>query len=1026
NKGQVHDQFFKSRPDVLFGAMTGPLAVFIRNNGVSYQLSRIDSYKDAVHPRPNGDPTAKPKDIDQQTVYRIDINWRNARQASNMSFDETLPGYNNYYLPSCPNGAFDVKSYKGITLHNIYNGINVHYYEHKGALKHDYIVAPGANYKNIQLEVNGAEVKINDNGSLFLITPLGKVEEGAPIVFQNGKQLNAKWVLKNNILSFSIENYNPQAKLIIDPLTRLWGTYYGGSGLDYSMGLSTDASGNVFMSGYTASNTSTIIATTGAFQATYNGGNYDAYLVKFNTLGVRLWGTYYGDSGDDYARDCATDGQGNTYLTGTTFVSTLNVLATAGAHQTTYTTTYWGWGNAFLAKFNSNGQRIWGTYYGGLGGEWGYTCVTDLQNNVYMCGYAHSVDGNVIVTAGAHQSITIGGASGGYIAKFNANGVRQWGTYYGSDNRITDCCIDNNNNLYVSGYISFANWMLTSTNSLIATPNAHQVNLAGGSGYDAFLAKFNANGVRQWGTYYGDISAEGNSAVTDMIACAADQNGNIYMCGNSGYVQNGTVLATIGSYQSMFCTLPYESFLVKFNSNGQRTWGTYYGRGSGNHCGTPSPWSYCYLNSITTDLLNNVYVSGWSSCIPEAITPMPYQTCNQDGAIFAKFNQNGVRQWGTYYGGIGKATSSIADNFGNIYFSGNTSSTNNISSLQSHQMNYAGNTDGFLVKFTECLNQTPQAFVTNTTCAGSNLTFSSAINGVGQISYSWSGPNSFTSSLQNPIISNASTIHVGVYTVTINNNGCVSQATAQVNNIVSNPNIMVLGPNTICKGDTAYLATTGAVNYTWNTVPQSSTLALSPSITTVYTVIGTNSMGCSSQSLYTLYVRAKLNPTATVSSSSVCLGSSILFFGLLNTNTANPIYSWTGPGSFSSNIFNPYISAALPIHVGIYTLTINNLGCIETTTTQVNAVTPIPNLSIVGPTVICVGENAKLSALGANSYTWVNNASNNYSITVSPSVNTTYTLLGNTNNCESYLYYTLKVDECMAIIDIDNAVLKIF
>jgi hypothetical protein len=237
---------------------------------------------------------------------------------------------------------------------------------------------------------------------------------------------------------------------------------------------------------------------------------------------------------------------------------------------------------------------------------------------------------------------------------------------------------------------------------------------------------------------------------------------------------------------------------------------------------------------------------------------------------------------------------------------------------------------------------------------------------------------------------------------------------------------MVLGPNTICKGDTAYLATTGAVNYTWNTVPQSSTLALSPSITTVYTVIGTNSMGCSSQSLYTLYVRAKLNPTATVSSSSVCLGSSILFFGLLNTNTANPIYSWTGPGSFSSNIFNPYISAALPIHVGIYTLTINNLGCIETTTTQVNAVTPIPNLSIVGPTVICVGENAKLSALGANSYTWVNNASNNYSITVSPSVNTTYTLLGNTNNCESYLYYTLKVDECMAIIDIDNAVLKIF
>ena len=40
------------------------------------------------------------------------------------------------------------------------------------------------------------------------------------------------------------------------------------------------------------------IATTGAHQTTY-GGDYDAFLVKFNSSGVRQWGTYYGGTGDD-------------------------------------------------------------------------------------------------------------------------------------------------------------------------------------------------------------------------------------------------------------------------------------------------------------------------------------------------------------------------------------------------------------------------------------------------------------------------------------------------------------------------------------------------------------------------------------------------------------------------------------------------------------------------------------------------------------------------------------------------------
>ena len=153
---------------------------------------------------------------------------------------------------------------------------------------------------------------------------------------------------KSCTLSFEIENYNPNLELIIDPVTRLWGTYYGGSGTDLGYSCSTDASGNVYLAGSTGSNTGTVIATTGAHQSAYGGGSYDAFLVKFNASGVRQWGTYYGGSSGDYDFSCSTDATGNVYLAGNTQSET--AIATTGAHQSVY-----GGGggllNVFLAKF---------------------------------------------------------------------------------------------------------------------------------------------------------------------------------------------------------------------------------------------------------------------------------------------------------------------------------------------------------------------------------------------------------------------------------------------------------------------------------------------------------------------------------------------------------------------------------------------------------------------------------------------------------------------------------------------------
>src|SRR5690606_31549845 len=122
-------------------------------------------------------------------------------------------------------------------------------------LKYDYIVAPHADYQKIKFEIKGADaIELLQDGALLIRTPLGNIYEGAPLCFQNGKHLVSKWVLNGNMLSFEIENHDPTLELIIDPVTRLWGTYYGGTGADhsgYNHGY-VDASGNAYLGGMTA------------------------------------------------------------------------------------------------------------------------------------------------------------------------------------------------------------------------------------------------------------------------------------------------------------------------------------------------------------------------------------------------------------------------------------------------------------------------------------------------------------------------------------------------------------------------------------------------------------------------------------------------------------------------------------------------------------------------------------------------------------------------------------------------------
>jgi Beta-propeller repeat len=441
NKGQVGDQNSQPRPDVLFSGTDGQLVYHLKKNGISYQLSRVDSWKeqDDLGGLPVTEQTKIP---DQTTMYRLDVNWLNANASATVTKGEAIPGLSNFYNAVCPNGVTGVQSFDAVTYQQIYSGINLKWYSKENQLKYDYIVAAGADYKQIQLQFEGAEsLRINANGELMIKTPLGELIEQAPVVLQNEKMLPSKWIIKNNIVSFQIENIDPNQAFTIDPFVRVWGTYYGGATDELAYSCATDLSSNVYIAGLT--NSITAIATSGAHQTVYSGGSYDAYLAKMSGAGVIQWATYYGGTAIDFGFGVTTDLTGNVYLTG--YSASLTAIATVGSHQNTY-----GGGvfDAFLVQFNGSGVRQWATYYGGTSQDRAYSCVTDGSGNVYLTGFAQSATG--IASAGAYQP-TLGGGSDAFVVKFLSNGTRVWATYLGgTSNEISySICIDLFGFLYV-------------------------------------------------------------------------------------------------------------------------------------------------------------------------------------------------------------------------------------------------------------------------------------------------------------------------------------------------------------------------------------------------------------------------------------------------------------------------------------------------------------------------------------------------------------------------------------------------
>ncbi|HRN33762.1 MAG TPA: lamin tail domain-containing protein [Saprospiraceae bacterium] len=252
-------------------------------------------------------------------------------------------------------------------------------------------------------------------------------------------------------------------------------------------------------------------------------------------------------------------------------------------------------------------------------------------------------------------------------------------------------------------------------------------------------------------------------------------------------------------------------------------------------------------------------------------------------------------------------------------------------------------------------------------CVGGTINLTSS----GGTGYSWSGPNSFNSNLQNPTITNATAVMSGTYTVTVTDvNGCTATATT---NVVINalPAATASSNSPVCVGATISLTSSGGTSYSWsgpggftstlqNPTRTNATVAMSGN----YTVTVTNANGCSAVAVTNVTVNPL--PVATAGSNSpVCAGATINL-----TSTGGTSYSWSGPGGWTSTLQNPTRVNATAAMAGTYNVTVTSAGgCSSTASTNV-IVNPLPVASAkADPNPVCSGHYARLYA-GGVSYLW--------------------------------------------------------
>lgn len=271
---------------------------------------------------------------------------------------------------------------------------------------------------------------------------------------------------------------------------RLWTQQFGTNTYDSAKSIKVDRTGNVYITG----------ETTGALAGTNRGGS-DVWLAKYNAAGNRLWIKQFGTSSHEYCSDVAIDRAGNVYIVG----ATDGGLAQANA----------GYSDAFLAKYDTRGDRQWIQQFSTYAPDTFNGVAVDSENNVYVTGNTSSYLDN-----GENAAF-----QKAWLVKYDTFGNRIW--------------------LQKSNTASYNNVALDTAGNIYVTGSDVTNNPATGS-RETTLSKYNSSGINLWTQYSGSIPSSFGGSTSDI---AVDSANNVYVL----------VQVSTGSGSGSYSVLKYDS-----------------------------------------------------------------------------------------------------------------------------------------------------------------------------------------------------------------------------------------------------------------------------------------------------------------------------------------------------------------------------------------------------------------------------------------------------------------------------------
>jgi len=318
---------------------------------------------------------------------------------------------------------------------------------------------------------------------------------------------------------------------------QIWVKQFGTPELDVPIGIALDQLGNIYICGHTD----------GTFPGQVSSGGSDAFIAKFDKNGNQVWIKQFGTAGFDRGIGIALDPLRNIYVAGD-----------AGGAFPGQTSA--GDRDAFIAKFDNDGNQIWIKQFGTVALDEAIGIALDPLRNIYVLGN----------TYGALPGQVSAGSRDCFIAKFDNDGNQVWIKQFGTTGFDRGICIalDQLRNIYVCGY----------------TDGAFPGQVSAGD-LDVFIAKFDKNGNEIWIKQFGTV------ALDEAFGMAIDHLGNVYVAGD-----------TCGTFPGQVSAGDRDAFIAKFDNDGNQIWIKQFGT-----------TRFDRIYQIALDPSRNIYVLGWTA-----------------------------------------------------------------------------------------------------------------------------------------------------------------------------------------------------------------------------------------------------------------------------------------------------------------------------------------------------------------------------------------------------------------------------